>query len=76
MLKTVTKMQIQIERQKQKHRKPSYVAICPATGKPHRWIPAGKILGEADIFELQASPYEEICQDCLGRKAEYEVAEK
>ena len=69
-------MQIQIERPKQKRRKPSYFAICPATGKPHRWIQAKEILDEADLFELQVSPYEEICQDCLGRKAEYEVVKK
>ena len=69
-------MQIQIERQKQKRRKPSSFAICPATGKPHRWILAWKILDEADLFALQVSPAEEVCKDCVGRKAEYEVAEK
>ena len=75
-LSEVTKMQVQIERPKQKSRKPSYFAICPATGKPHHWIMAWKILDEADLFELQVSPAEEICQDCLGRKAEYEVVEQ
>ena len=69
-------MQIQIERPKQKSRNPSSFAICPATGKAHRWILAGEILNETDLFELQVSPYEKICQDCLGRKAEYEVLEK
>lgn len=69
-------MQIQMERPKQKSRNPSYFAICPATGKAHRWILAGEILCDADLFELQVSPLEEICQDCWGRKAEYEVVEQ
>lgn len=64
-------MQIQIEKSKQKRRKSSYFVICPATGKPHRWILAGEILDEADIFELQAYPDEKICQDCWGRRMEY-----
>ena len=64
---------VQIERPKQKSRKPSYFAICPATGKPHRWILAWKILDEADLFALQVSPAEEVCRDCVGRKVEYEV---
>ena len=69
-------MQIQIERTKQKRRATSYFSICPVSGKAHRWILAGEILCDADLFELQVSPLEEICQDCWGRKAEYEVVEQ
>ncbi len=59
--------------EKQKPRKLSYFAICPANGNPHRWILAGEILGETELFELQASPSEEICQDCWGLRKEYKV---
>ena len=72
----ITQENNQEEGPKQKRRKPSHFAICPATGKPHRWILSGEILDEAKLFELQVSPYEKICQDCLGRKAEYAVMEK
>ena len=69
-------MQIQMERPKQKRRATSYFSICPVSGKAHRWILAGEILGDADLFALQVSPAEEICQDCWGLRKEYEVVKK
>ena len=69
-------MQIQISSPKQKPRKLHSHVLCLATGRFHRWILAGEILAEADLFELQVSPSEEICKDCWGRKVDYEVIEK
>lgn len=77
-LSEVTKMQVQIERPKQKSRQPTrppFILHCPF-GDGHEWAVAASFLDEATLFELQAEPTDLICKKCWGLRREYEVVKK